>query len=405
MPAHCAGAAHRRQAAPLLFGTDEASRFEAVEPRHADVHEDGVEGSIAHLFHRLLAVVGDLDAVTAFCKKNSLALVEDNCDALGSLYDGKKTGTFGTLATSSFYPPHHITMGEGGAIYFNSSKLRTPLESFRDWGRDCWCASGKDNTCGKRFEHEWESLPRGYDHKYVYSHIGYNLKPTDIQAAIGRIVGAHLDHRGPVSARALADELGLPLTDVLVALLALDADGAILRGAFTSLAPPARRGGATAREAMAATDDSEALRDVEWCNRRVLARIHRLTLARLRREIEPVSAAALMRFLLRWQRVARGTQLIGADGLARVLEQLQGFETAAGAWERELLPARMHGYDQGWLDQLCLAGQIVWCRLSPRRTAAAADDLDEPTEPAAPDARPARAAQRTFPRPALAPPA
>ncbi|MDB4945565.1 MAG: DegT/DnrJ/EryC1/StrS aminotransferase [Labilithrix sp.] len=135
----------------------------------------------------------DVAAVTAFCKKHKLFLVEDNCDALGSLYDGKMTGTFGTLATSSFYPPHHITMGEGGAIYTREAKYRTILESLRDWGRDCWCASGKDNTCAKRFEWKWESLPEGYDHKYVYSHIGYNLKPTDIQAAIGRVQLRRLD--------------------------------------------------------------------------------------------------------------------------------------------------------------------------------------------------------------------
>jgi CDP-6-deoxy-D-xylo-4-hexulose-3-dehydrase len=135
----------------------------------------------------------DVDAVTAFCKKHDLFLVEDNCDALGSTYKGKKTGTFGTLATSSFYPPHHITMGEGGAIYTQSARYRTIIESIRDWGRDCWCASGKDNTCGKRFAWEWESLPRGYDHKYVYSHIGYNLKPTDIQAAIGRVQLRRID--------------------------------------------------------------------------------------------------------------------------------------------------------------------------------------------------------------------
>jgi CDP-4-dehydro-6-deoxyglucose reductase, E1 len=135
----------------------------------------------------------DVGAVTAFCKERNLYLVEDNCDALGSLYDGKKTGTFGHLATSSFYPPHHITMGEGGAVYTRDARLRTVLESIRDWGRDCWCASGKDNTCGKRFEWDWESLPRGYDHKYVYSHIGYNLKPTDIQAAIGRVQLRRID--------------------------------------------------------------------------------------------------------------------------------------------------------------------------------------------------------------------
>jgi hypothetical protein len=214
------------------------------------------------------------------------------------------------------------------------------------------------------------------------------------EAALVRIVGGHLDHRGPVSTRSLAGELGLPLEDVLGALLALEADGAILRGSFTPSGPSApagRRGATTAREALAAADDTALLHDLEWCNRRVLARIHRLTLARLRKEIEPVSAAALMRFLLRWQRVAKHTQLIGADGLARIVEQLQGFETAAGAWEREVLPARLHGYDQTWLDQLCLAGQVVWCRLSPRRAAAdpdvevaeAADGVDAAAEPAA----------------------
>jgi ATP-dependent Lhr-like helicase len=194
------------------------------------------------------------------------------------------------------------------------------------------------------------------------------------EQAIGKIVSAHLDHRGPVSTRALAGELGLPLSDVLVALLALEGDGAILRGAFTAGGAIARR---TVKEALAAADDSALLAETEWCNRRVLARIHRLTLAKLRREIEPVSAAALMRFLLRWQRVAKHSQAIGADGLARVIEQLQGFETAAGAWERELLPARLHGYDPSWLDQMCLAGQVVWCRLSPRK----AEGHEEPLAP------------------------
>ncbi|HNM15037.1 MAG TPA: lipopolysaccharide biosynthesis protein RfbH, partial [bacterium] len=127
----------------------------------------------------------DLDAVTAFCKKYNLWLVEDNCDALGSEYRGRWTGTFGDVATSSFYPPHHITMGEGGAVYTNKSILKRSIESFRDWGRDCWCDSGKDNTCGKRFDWELGTLPCGYDHKYTYRHIGYNLKATDIQAAIG----------------------------------------------------------------------------------------------------------------------------------------------------------------------------------------------------------------------------
>jgi ATP-dependent Lhr-like helicase len=191
----------------------------------------------------------------------------------------------------------------------------------------------------------------------------------DREQAILKIVGAHLDHRGPVSTRGLAAELGLPLPDVLGALLALEGDGAILRGTFA-----VKR---TVKEALAAAGDSDLLADTEWCNRRVLARIHRLTLAKLRREIEPVSAAALMRFLLRWQRVARHSQAIGADGLARVIEQLQGFETAAGAWERELLPARLHGYDASWLDQMCLAGQVVWCRLSPRK----AEVVEEPLAP------------------------
>lgn len=127
----------------------------------------------------------DLDAVGAFCKKHDLWLIEDNCDSLGSLYKGKLTGTFGDIATSSFYPPHHITMGEGGAVYTNNALLKTIVESFRDWGRDCICASGVDNTCKKRFEIQLGEMPKGYDHKYIYSHFGYNLKATDMQAAIG----------------------------------------------------------------------------------------------------------------------------------------------------------------------------------------------------------------------------
>lgn len=128
----------------------------------------------------------DLDAVTDLVKKHDLYFVEDNCDALGSLYKGKKTGTFGHLATQSFYPPHHLTMGEGGAVLTSSGRLKRVAESFRDWGRDCWCPSGKDNTCGKRFNWQLGDLPHGYDHKYIYSHLGYNLKPIDVQAAIGR---------------------------------------------------------------------------------------------------------------------------------------------------------------------------------------------------------------------------
>lgn len=131
----------------------------------------------------------DLKVVKDFCNKHNLWLVEDNCDALGSTYeiDGTiyKTGTVGDLGTSSFYPPHHMTMGEGGATYTNNPLLHRLVNSFRDWGRDCWCIGGIDNTCGNRFSKQFGNLPIGYDHKYVYSHFGYNLKITDMQAAIG----------------------------------------------------------------------------------------------------------------------------------------------------------------------------------------------------------------------------
>lgn len=131
----------------------------------------------------------DLNTVKKFCDKHNIWLIEDNCDALGSryLYNGewRYTGTFGDIGTSSFYPPHHITMGEGGAVYTNYPEIKRILLSMRDWGRDCWCPSGKDNTCGKRFEWQLGELPYGYDHKYIYSHFGYNLKSTDMQAAIG----------------------------------------------------------------------------------------------------------------------------------------------------------------------------------------------------------------------------
>jgi len=127
----------------------------------------------------------DIDSVQSFCKKHGLWLIEDNCDALGSKYNGQLTGTFGDIGTSSFYPPHHITMGEGGAVYTRNTLLKKIMASLRDWGRDCWCDSGKDDTCGKRFSGQFGTLPAGYDHKYVYSHFGYNLKATDLQAAIG----------------------------------------------------------------------------------------------------------------------------------------------------------------------------------------------------------------------------
>lgn len=131
----------------------------------------------------------DLAAVKNFCQRHQLWLIEDNCDALGSRYclDGqwRYTGTIGDIGTSSFYPPHHMTMGEGGAVYTSNPLLRRLIESFRDWGRDCWCPSGRDNTCGNRFGQQFGELPAGYDHKYVYSHFGYNLKATEMQAAIG----------------------------------------------------------------------------------------------------------------------------------------------------------------------------------------------------------------------------
>jgi CDP-6-deoxy-D-xylo-4-hexulose-3-dehydrase len=135
----------------------------------------------------------DLTAVTAFCHAHDLYLIEDNCDALGSRYAfagqaAQATGTFGDLSTQSFYPPHHLTMGEGGAVNIaRDMRFKVIVESFRDWGRDCWCGSGVDNTCGKRFGWQLGELPEGYDHKYIYSHLGYNLKPLDLQAAIGRV--------------------------------------------------------------------------------------------------------------------------------------------------------------------------------------------------------------------------
>lgn len=139
----------------------------------------------AVIFAHTLGNPFDLDAVAAFTRKHNLWLIEDCCDALGSTYKGRSVGSFGDLATVSFYPAHHITMGEGGCVLTDKPQLDRLVESFRDWGRDCWCAPGKDNTCGKRFGWKLGSLPCGYDHKYTYSHIGYNLKVTDMQAAVG----------------------------------------------------------------------------------------------------------------------------------------------------------------------------------------------------------------------------
>ena len=127
----------------------------------------------------------DVKAVKRFCGRHNLWLIEDNCDALGSKYAGRFTGTWGDIGTSSFYPPHHLTTGEGGAVYTDDPLLKKIMLSIRDWGRDCWCESGRDNTCGCRFTRRFGTLPLGYDHKYVYSHFGYNLKATDLQAAVG----------------------------------------------------------------------------------------------------------------------------------------------------------------------------------------------------------------------------
>lgn len=160
----------------------------------------------------------DLDAVMAFCERHDLWLVEDNCDASGSLYKGRKTGTFGDVATLSFYPPHHMTTGEGGAVLCGSDEMARVVESLRDWGRDCWCHPGVDNTCGKRFGWKLGELPQGYDHKYVYSHLGFNLKMTDMQAAVGCAQLEKLDAFGAARRRnwALYREELAGLGDVFV---------------------------------------------------------------------------------------------------------------------------------------------------------------------------------------------
>jgi CDP-4-dehydro-6-deoxyglucose reductase, E1 len=165
--------------------------FVDSDPRTANARMDQLEEALsprtrAVMMAHTLGNPFDLDAVLEFCRQHNLWLIEDNCDALGSRYKGQLTGTFGDLSTQSFYPPHHLTMGEGGAVnVVRSALLKKLVESYRDWGRDCWCDSGKENTCAKRFKWELGDLPHGYDHKYIYSHIGYNLKPLDIQAAIG----------------------------------------------------------------------------------------------------------------------------------------------------------------------------------------------------------------------------
>lgn len=164
--------------------------FMDVDVGTYNIQTDKIEGTIskktkAVFLAHTLGNPFNLDKILEICRKYNLWLIEDNCDALGSKYNEKYTGTFGHIATFSFYPAHHITMGEGGALVTNDSELKKLIVSFRDWGRDCWCEPGCDNTCGKRFGWQLGSLPFGYDHKYIYSHIGYNLKITDMQAAIG----------------------------------------------------------------------------------------------------------------------------------------------------------------------------------------------------------------------------
>jgi len=164
--------------------------FVDVDPFTHNIAADKIEVAIgsktkAIMLAHSLGNPFNLDVVTTLCKKYNLWLVEDCCDALGSTYRGQMVGTFGDIATLSFYPAHHITMGEGGAVLTNHDELKTIAESFRDWGRDCYCQPGKDNTCGRRFCWKLGTLPEGYDHKYTYSHLGYNLKITDMQAACG----------------------------------------------------------------------------------------------------------------------------------------------------------------------------------------------------------------------------
>ncbi|WP_236450640.1 lipopolysaccharide biosynthesis protein RfbH [Stutzerimonas stutzeri] len=164
--------------------------FVDVDMKTHNIDADLIESAItpktkAIMLAHTLGNPFNLSKVKALCEKYGLWLVEDCCDALGATYEGKMVGTWGDIATLSFYPAHHITMGEGGAVFTNNAELKTIAESFRDWGRDCYCAPGCDDTCGKRFGQQFGTLPAGYDHKYVYAHLGYNLKITDMQAACG----------------------------------------------------------------------------------------------------------------------------------------------------------------------------------------------------------------------------
>lgn len=173
-----------------LFQNQLVPVFVDVDPLTHNANADLVHAAItprtkAIMLAHTLGNPFEVDRIVEIAKKHQLWLIEDNCDALGSQYADGLTGSFGDISTVSFYPAHHITTGEGGAVFTNNVRLKPIIESFRDWGRDCWCAPGQDNTCGKRFGWALGSLPYGYDHKYTYSHIGYNLKMTDLQAAIG----------------------------------------------------------------------------------------------------------------------------------------------------------------------------------------------------------------------------
>jgi CDP-6-deoxy-D-xylo-4-hexulose-3-dehydrase len=172
--------------------------FVDVDPATLNIDVGGLEAAVssrtrAVVLAHTLGNPFDLAAVSEFCRRHELLLIEDCCDALGASFDGRPVGTFGDLATLSFYPAHQMTTGEGGAVLLPRAALRRACESIRDWGRDCWCDTGCDNTCGKRFSQQHGSLPPGYDHKYVYSELGYNLKATDLQAAIGRVQLTRLD--------------------------------------------------------------------------------------------------------------------------------------------------------------------------------------------------------------------
>ena len=171
----------QNRAVPVFVDVELGTYAPTVESIEAAI----TEKTKAVMFAHTMGVPAELDQVRDLCDQHGLWLIEDNCDALGSEFDGRMTGTYGDLSTVSFYPAHHITMGEGGIVATDNDELARIARSFRDWGRDCYCSGGENNTCGVRFSQQFGTLPKGYDHKYVYSHIGYNLKVTDMQAAIG----------------------------------------------------------------------------------------------------------------------------------------------------------------------------------------------------------------------------